>query len=1077
MQTKFLNRWLMVIALCFLYSLLQAQQVSKVEYFFDIDPGPGNGITINVTPATIIDSTFAFDVSSLSNGLHQVYVRSQDGNNNWSLNYTGSFIKTNGSDVPLTIVKLEYFVDTDPGFGNATNVPFSTTAGIVDSTFDFIVPDNGANTRYLAVRALDSRGQWSLLYSYDVDMCVLYKAKPSFSWIRFSDQFSFIDSSLNNPAHKLLWRFGNLGTDSVSNPQFTFPQGNYFTRLIAGEGCRKDSISLPLFVGLEKYYPDTALAGGDIMMNFYGGGLDTNVVVTLKKGAETITPYASVAYQQQFLSGIFDLHTASAGIYDINLHYPNGYDTVITNGLRVAPTPVVSGGGIYSPELRLEVFGPQVGRVGTVVTQRLVITNVGGMVAKSIAVWSAATNDAGYRPSARFTDFFKPDNLMDYDSIPTENALDSLLGEPYQGKLHGFMIPALNSGQSFVYTYTLNVPPVEGQENVVDFWVGKRMFGSPFEWDCIHAAISDGFNGAGLIPIVGCGFGIAGFGVDFLSGMAGQFGWNSDRSYDNFGSVKPGSPAYGFASAVWGCLPGIKTAQNAGRVAAAAVKVINGVKKAEDIAKADFDYQNNNRNPCDDENDPVNRYRKGIRGRVAADPNGIDGPEGYAGNTNYITGLGKQGYEVFFENLPAATANAQRIYVADTLDKTKFDVSSFELVGFNLADSFFHIPYQRKEFATTLDLRPGMNLLLRVNAKLDTVTGILNYSFLSLDPLTNDTLPLSDLRGFLPPDTNNINGKGSISYVVNYKKNITTNDVVTNKASIVFDNNVPILTNTWLNTIDRTAPTGGITGGVRLNDTTARISFAGTDVGVGIERYKLYVQENNKPYFLLGYVFGDTVRFTGALDSTYSFYAIPYDSLNNFTPKSPIAEYSITFNSTLPVTLLDFDAQKQSSDVAVTWQTTGETNFSRYEVERSLDGNHFEKMGTVPAQSGTAIKSYQFNDVNAVVKFSSNKNLFYRLKMIDLDDRFKYSRTAKIELDRKYSISVYPNPAKDQLFVDGIKNYRSLVITDIAGKTVLQQKIPTGIPVINISTLPDGVYIITLHGNDDMRSIKFIKQK
>lgn len=1052
--------------------------IKKLEYFFDKDPGVGKGTSLNISQNTaVIDSTFTFDVSALSNGLHIVYIRAIDANDNYSVNYSTSFIKAPGNDSLLSITKLEYFLDVDPGFGNGTNIPIDTAA-VINDTFDFQIPDNGADTRRLYVRAQDNRGQWSLLYDTTINLCNLYRARPAFSYVRFADLYSFIDSSQNNPSHKLFWNFHDLGFDSVSNPQFTFPQGNHFVKLVAGTGCRKDSTVLPLFTGLEKYYPDTALAGGDIFMNFYGGGLDTNVIVTLKNGTANITPYAKIAAQQQFFTGAFDLHTASAGVYDVNLHFPNGYDTTIIEGLHVGSLP---GGGIgYTPEIKLSVLGPQVGRSGTIANQQLVITNVGGMVAKAINVWSSAENEAEYRAGPGFNTFFKPDNKLNYDSIPTELGLDSSLGQPYHGKLHNFMIPALNAGQSFVFPYSLRVPLSHGTENFVDFWVGNRMFGSPMEWDCIHAALGLGFTLAGLAPYpVGCVASVAGFGVDFLSGMAGQFGWNSDRSYDNFGSLQPGSFLYGAASAAWGCIPGANV-EKAAKISQETALAINGTQSFIGFQKTAFDASyaaaHGGFNPCNDENDPVKRWRKGIRGRVAADPNGINGPGGYGGDNNYITGLGKQGYEVFFENLPNATANAQRIYIADTLDKKKFDLSSFELVGFSIADSFFHIPYQRKEFTTTMDLRPGMNLLLRVNAKLDTATGILNYAFLSLDPASRDTLPLSDLRGFLPPDTNDLNGKGSISYTVNYKNNITTGDIVTNKASIVFDNNAPIKTNTWLNTIDRTAPTGGVLSGTRINDTTVRLSLAGSDVGVNIEKYKLYGQENNKPFILLGTVYGDTARFTGAKDSTYRFYAVPYDSVNNFAPKAPNAEYTVSFGQALPIQLISFSAQKQQSDVLTTWQTANQVNFDHYEVERSQDGKHFDKAGAMLATYGSNVSNYEYRDVNAVNVYRNNGKLFYRLKMIDRDRTSSYSKVVRVDFDKKYTVDIYPNPAENKLTIDGVQGYRSIRITDISGKSVFEKSISQNTETIDVSKLQNGIYILRLTGPEDVQSLKFWKK-
>ena len=373
MQKIFFKRWLPAVLLLCIYSFTQGQEVKKLEYFFDADPGVGNGTTITLlSPSLSIDSTFTFDVSSLSNGLHMLYIRSQDISDNWSLNYSTSFIKTNGSDGILSIVKLEYFVDTDPGFGNATNIPI-TSANVIDSSFDFFIPDNGAGTRYLAIRAMDSRGQWSLIYDDTIDMCNLYKARPNFSWIRYADLFSFIDSSQNNPTHKLLWRFGNLGTDSVSNPQFTFPQGNYYTTLIAGEGCRKDSVSLPLFVGLESYYPDTAYAGTDLGLSLYGGGLDTNITVTLNNNSGGIlTPYEKISRENKLYIGIFDLHTASTGSYDITLHFQNGYDTTITNGLTVLQSPQNLDDTIFSPDIDYFISGGSSRRAGRSTTVRFV---------------------------------------------------------------------------------------------------------------------------------------------------------------------------------------------------------------------------------------------------------------------------------------------------------------------------------------------------------------------------------------------------------------------------------------------------------------------------------------------------------------------------------------------------------------------------------------------------------------------------------------------------------------------------------------------------------------------------------
>lgn len=56
----------------------------------------------------------------------------------------------------------------------------------------------------------------------------------------------------------------------------------------------------------------------------------------------------------------------------------------------------------------------------------------------------------------------------------------------------------------------------------------------------------------------------------------------------------------------------------------------------------------------------------------------------------------------------------------------------------------------RQEFFQDIDLRPTQNLIVRVNAKIDTLTGIFEWQFTSLDPLTRQLTTDVD-AGFLPP--------------------------------------------------------------------------------------------------------------------------------------------------------------------------------------------------------------------------------------------------------------------------------------------------------------------------------------
>ena len=140
--------------------------IVKAEYFLNSDPGFGNGVDIPVATATgRIDSlSFSADVSGLEKGFNMLFVRALDGNGKWTHTHMRPFYKADLTLDPDTadIVKAEYFLNSDPGFGSGVDIPVATTSGRIDSlsfTADVGGLQNGMNT--LFVRALDENGKWS----------------------------------------------------------------------------------------------------------------------------------------------------------------------------------------------------------------------------------------------------------------------------------------------------------------------------------------------------------------------------------------------------------------------------------------------------------------------------------------------------------------------------------------------------------------------------------------------------------------------------------------------------------------------------------------------------------------------------------------------------------------------------------------------------------------------------------------------------------------------------------------------------------------------------------------------------
>jgi hypothetical protein len=142
-----------------------AQNINKIEYFIDVDPGYGNCTDVPITAATPITSNFNVALpNTIADGFHFLSIRARDINNAWSVVGVRPFYKEaiSTASVP-NITALEYFVDADPGYGLATSVAI-TAGSPLTQNFTVALPNTIADGfHFLSIRAKDANNKWSVV--------------------------------------------------------------------------------------------------------------------------------------------------------------------------------------------------------------------------------------------------------------------------------------------------------------------------------------------------------------------------------------------------------------------------------------------------------------------------------------------------------------------------------------------------------------------------------------------------------------------------------------------------------------------------------------------------------------------------------------------------------------------------------------------------------------------------------------------------------------------------------------------------------------------------------------------------
>ena len=256
------------------------------------------------------------------------------------------------------------------------------------------------------------------------------------------------------------------------------------------------------------------------------------------------------------------------------------------------------------------------------------------------------------------------------------------------------------------------------------------------------------------------------------------------------------------------------------------------------------------------------------------------------------------------------------------------------------------------------------------------------------------------------------------------------------------------------------------------------------------DEMEIYVNgENDGGYYTgtgteLGYGDGaaNIGRKDGWLDAPPAYVNGVVDEVYFYNKALTDEEVRQAYANSVPVELSTFNASVNNNQVYLAWQTQTETNNYGFKIERCNSGD-WENIGFIKGQGTTTkVQEYQFiDDLSSLT--DKDKVVKYRLKQIDFDGAYEYSKevTVNVEAPHKFKLfQNYPNPFNPETnisFSVQTQTHVSIVVYNLNGKIV--EKIFNGEKepglynqVWNASGKPSGVYFIKLITNENVQTKK-----
>jgi hypothetical protein len=172
----------------------------------------------------------------------------------------------------------------------------------------------------------------------------------------------------------------------------------------------------------------------------------------------------------------------------------------------------------------------------------------------------------------------------------------------------------------------------------------------------------------------------------------------------------------------------------------------------------------------------------------------------------------------------------------------------------------------------------------------------------------------------------------------------------------------------------------------------------------------------------------------------------------------------VTAGNTLPVILSDFSASLVNNQTVLSWVTDQENNSDHFEVERSADGTTWTKIASIAAKGNSSVQSkYAYTDKAPVAGIN-----YYRLKMVDMDNKYEFSGVKSVRAAFSANVRVYPNPANNFVHVSLPVATSVVRLMNTAGQVLQEHKSNAASSTVSfdVSSYSAGTYMIQVIQTD-----------